>query len=113
MPSAETTAPVRARTAGPVERSAGIERATVHGWGGGPGAPVALARPLEEDVAGVLGQARASGSGAIARGLGRSYGDAAQLTGGTVIESSALRRFELDRDRGTVTAQAGVTLMEL
>jgi decaprenylphospho-beta-D-ribofuranose 2-oxidase len=45
--------------------------------------------------------------------MGRSYGDAAQLSGGLVLDTSALKSFELDHDRGTVTAQAGVTIGEL
>jgi len=46
----------------------------------------------------------------IPRGLGRSYGDAAQLKEGTVIELPALDRIELDPSSGTVTAGAGVSL---
>lgn len=38
----------------------------------------------------------------IARGLGRSYGDAAQLKHGTVIELPAFDRIELDSASGTV-----------
>ena len=49
----------------------------------------------------------------IARGLGRSYGDAAQLKDGTVIELPALDRIELDAARGTVTAGAGVSLDQI
>jgi decaprenylphospho-beta-D-ribofuranose 2-oxidase len=45
--------------------------------------------------------------------MGRSYGDAAQLEGGLVIDTSRLKRFELDARRGAVTAEAGVTLAEL
>jgi decaprenylphospho-beta-D-ribofuranose 2-oxidase len=63
-------------------------------------------------MAAALEQAR-PGPGAIARGLGRSYGDAAQLSGGLVVDVTALRGFELDSQRGVVTAQAGVTLREL
>jgi decaprenylphospho-beta-D-ribofuranose 2-oxidase len=51
--------------------------------------------------------------GAIARGLGRSYGDAAQLARGLVIDTTGLKAFELDPADGTVTAQAGVTVAEL
>lgn len=51
--------------------------------------------------------------GAIARGLGRSYGDAAQLTGGLVVATERLRQFTVDHRRGIVTAQAGVTVREL
>jgi decaprenylphospho-beta-D-ribofuranose 2-oxidase len=45
--------------------------------------------------------------------MGRSYGDAAQISGGLVIDTSRLKRFELNAERGTVTAQAGVTIGEL
>jgi decaprenylphospho-beta-D-ribofuranose 2-oxidase len=51
--------------------------------------------------------------GVIARGMGRSYGDAAQLDGGAVISTTRLTRWQLDPERGTVTADAGVTLGEL
>ena len=49
----------------------------------------------------------------IARGLGRSYGDAAQLKDGTVIELPAFDRIELDPSSGTLTAGAGVSLDQI
>ena len=49
----------------------------------------------------------------IARGLGRSYGDAAQLKDGTVIELPAFDRIVLDPASGTVTAGAGVSLDQI
>ena len=49
----------------------------------------------------------------IARGLGRSYGDAAQLADGMVIELPALNRIELNQGSGTVTAGAGVSLDQI
>ncbi len=49
----------------------------------------------------------------IARGLGRSYGDAAQLGDATVIELSAFQAIELDSANGTVTAGAGVSLDQI
>ncbi len=49
----------------------------------------------------------------IARGLGRSYGDAAQLKDGTVIELPAFDRIELDPANGVVTAGAGVSLDQM
>src|SRR5205085_225970 len=81
-------------------------------WGGGPAAPVELSRPanLEELQATI---ASATAPGAIPRGMGRSYGDAAQLTDGLVLETTELRDFSLDGAAGTVTAGAGVTLGEL
>jgi decaprenylphospho-beta-D-ribofuranose 2-oxidase len=49
--------------------------------------------------------------GLVARGLGRSYGDAAQNAGGTVIDTTAMARIrDLDFQRGVVRADAGVSL---
>ncbi|MDQ6778174.1 MAG: SDR family NAD(P)-dependent oxidoreductase, partial [Actinomycetota bacterium] len=87
--------------------------AVVHGWGGGGSASVTVLRPRDEaELRGALAGCRRA-SGAIARGLGRSYGDAAQIAGGHVLDMSGLRGFEVDEAQGTVTAQAGVTIGEL
>lgn len=57
---------------------------------------------------------RAGGRGVIARGLGRSYGDAAQNAGGTAfILESSLADVELDRERATVGVGGGVSLHDL
>ncbi|MGH9130600.1 MAG: FAD-binding protein [Acidimicrobiales bacterium] len=49
--------------------------------------------------------------GVIARGLGRSYGDAAQCAGGTVIDLTGLDHIQrFDPEAGTVTVDAGVSL---
>ncbi len=91
----------------PVSRSA-----TINGWGRVRPATVRLVRPRDVDgVRDALALARSGG--AIARGMGRSYGDAAQLTDGVVLDMRGLRSFELDQEAGTVTAEAGVTLGEL
>jgi decaprenylphospho-beta-D-ribofuranose 2-oxidase len=50
----------------------------------------------------------------IARGLGRSYNNAAQISGGLVIEMTRLDRIcDLDPVNGTVTCEAGVSLEQL
>ena len=52
--------------------------------------------------------------GGIARGLGRSYGDAAQNGGGVVLRlADGARRVSLDEGNGTVTVGAGVSIDEL
>ena len=92
----------------------GISPKTVHGWGGGAGAPVDVVRPLDQDsLHRALDRGRRAGSGAIARGLGRSYGDAAQLRDGLVLDMTALDRFEFDAELGIITAEAGATLHAL
>jgi decaprenylphospho-beta-D-ribofuranose 2-oxidase len=82
------------------------------GWGAGEGASVTIVRPDGvEDARAALQSAGLRH--ALPRGMGRSYGDAAQISGGLVIETAALKRIELDGERGTATAQAGVTIGEL
>ena len=52
--------------------------------------------------------------GAVARGLGRSYGDAAQNAGGSVLSMTGMDRIlDIDLAAGTVTAEAGVSLHQL
>ena len=49
--------------------------------------------------------------GIVARGLGRSYGDAAQNAGGTVLDATVLAQIrDLDLQRGVIRVDAGVSL---
>ena len=95
-------------------RSHAIEpaQAIVTGWGRGERASARIARP--DGLEGLRAALRSAGHcQVLPRGMGRSYGDAAQISGGLVIETTRLKGFELDAERGTVTAQAGVTIGEL
>lgn len=66
----------------------------------------------ESEVAAAL--AAPSPRGVVARGLGRSYNDAAQNAGGRVVVMTGLRSVRrFDPKRGTITAGAGLSLHAL
>ena len=55
-----------------------------------------------------------NGRGLVARGLGRSYGDAAQNAGGTVLDTTWLDAVHsIDLETGRITVGAGVSLQTL
>lgn len=85
------------------------DAARLTGWGRTAGT---VGRVVEPAAAGDV-QAIVAGAGergVLARGLGRSYGDAAQSGGGTVLDVSALATVRLDAATGTVTVGAGASL---
>jgi decaprenylphospho-beta-D-ribofuranose 2-oxidase len=56
----------------------------------------------------------ADGRGIVARGLGRSYGDAAQNAGGQVLLTTGMRGVtQFDPATGRITAEAGISIDEL
>lgn len=87
-------------------------RRLLSGWGGAGASAATVLRP--EDTAAVaeaLSSVRAAGGNALARGLGRSYGDAAQCAGGVVIDCTCLDGSDsLDDETGLLTAGAGASL---
>ncbi|MFI6918773.1 FAD-binding protein [Nonomuraea spiralis] len=82
------------------------------GWGRTSPTPADLRRPrtLAELRDLVLA---APGRGVVARGLGRSYGDAAQNAGGLVLDCTGLDDWSFDERSGVVTAAGGVSLHDL
>ena len=87
-------------------------RTSLSGWGRTSPSVSLLAEVPIEGLAEHLKDS--SGRGVVVRGLGRSYGDAAQNAGGRVL-TIADRAAEavIDDVRGTVTVGAGVSLDEL
>ncbi len=100
--------PVRAR---PDRTPAGMSVLT--GWGRIDPTAAEVAEPEDRnEVAGLLQAPPARG--VIARGLGRSYNNAAQNDGGMVIRMTRLNRIiSLNRETGVVTSEAGVSLERL
>ena len=61
-----------------------------------------------------VSDAGGDGRGLVARGMGRSYGDAAQNAGGTVVDATWLDAVEsIDFATGQITVGAGVSLQTL
>ena len=63
-----------------------------------------MTREIEQAFAG------APARGVLGRGLGRSYGDAAQNAGGRVVDTTLLDAIDLDPSTGLCTAQAGTSI---
>lgn len=95
----------------PPDRPGGQHEAVLEGFGRATASVASVCevgRP--GDVASLL---RSAGPrGVLARGLGRSYGDAATNAGGTVLRLPS-GPVHLDVEQGTVSAPAGTTLDEL
>lgn len=84
--------------------------ALLSGWGRTAPTRARTARPPTPGDVGTL-LAHADARGAIARGLGRSYGDAAQRAGGTVITTAALDAVgEVHPGTGDLAVGAGASL---
>jgi decaprenylphospho-beta-D-ribofuranose 2-oxidase len=89
------------------------ERRLLTGWGRTAPTPATVV------PAGSLDQVRdavaaADGRGVVARGLARSYGDAAQNAGGLVLDMTAADRvLHADLETGLVDVEAGISLDEL
>ena len=83
------------------------------GWGRTEPTVADVAAPWSADEAGELVKGAAE-AGVIARGLGRSYNNAAQNSGGLVISTSGMRDvLSFDPASGVVCCEAGVSLEQL
>jgi decaprenylphospho-beta-D-ribofuranose 2-oxidase len=97
------------------DRSAGDTGTTrlLSGWGRTGATAARVVTPTDAHEVCELLVAAGRGRGAIARGLGRSYGDAAQCAGGTVIATDGLDAVGRVGDDGTVTVGGGASLQRV
>jgi len=85
-------------------------RELLAGWGRTAPTAATVLRPSAPDAVARLFD-NPPERGIIARGLGRSYGDAAQNAGGAVVDAESLAGLHaVDMERGTVTVDAGISL---
>ena len=86
-----------------------MERLT--GWGRTMAVQAERATPSTTDELADLLSPTGPGHGVIARGLGRSYGDPAQVAGGTVVDLSAFSAISaVDERTHAITVGAGVSI---
>jgi decaprenylphospho-beta-D-ribofuranose 2-oxidase len=90
-----------------------VRRQKLTGWGRTSPSVAEVAQPADPAALAAL-LAGAPPRGVIARGLGRSYNNAAQNAGGRVITTTRMNRITaFDADAGLVTCEAGVSLEQL
>jgi decaprenylphospho-beta-D-ribofuranose 2-oxidase len=88
-------------------------RELVSGWTRNPVTASQVVRPSSPDELAMAVKA-AGRRGAIARGLGRAYGDSAMNAGGLVVESTGVSGLlELDHHAGTARVLAGTSIDDL
>ena len=84
----------------------------LHGWGRASGTMSHLAQ-IDSVADAVSALRKSDNRGVVPRGLGRSYGDAAQNAGGTALDLTKMNRIlslDASSEPATVTVQAGVSL---
>ena len=88
------------------------ENQVISGWGRNSYAKVNIFEPLkEEQIRGMILNAREKSL--IPRGLGRAYGDSAQLDKETVILLKNFNAVNIDKKNNEITAQGGVSFEDI
>jgi decaprenylphospho-beta-D-ribofuranose 2-oxidase len=107
----------KASSSDPGESLGGIPTTSqvLTGWGRTAPSGAAVARPQKpQEVEQLLSAAASAGRSVVARGLGRSYGDAAQSAGGVVVDTCGLDSvLDSDLDAGWIRVGAGMSLEAL
>lgn len=88
------------------------QRRSLTGWGRTAPTTATVRRVRDvDDVVAAVRSAGAGGRGVLARGLGRSYGDAAQNAGGLVLDMTGLSQIHaIDPEAATADVAGGVSL---
>ncbi|HEY5303737.1 MAG TPA: FAD-binding oxidoreductase [Acidimicrobiales bacterium] len=87
-----------------------MSRERLSGWGSTAPTISEVQSPSSEEL---VAQELAGATSVIARGLGRSYGDAAQVSGGVVLSNRSLGGIGAIAPDGVTTVGAGVSIDEL
>lgn len=103
----------RLRKPGPTIPGRGPQEMLLTGWGRtAPSRASVITPETDQEIEEAL--LRSPERGIIARGLGRSYGDPAQNSGGIVVDMTAHSNVHaFDIDRGLITVDAGLSLAAL
>lgn len=106
----KTSGPALMKTSGAIRVVPRGTPARLSGWGANLRADCYLSEPETlEQVSALLDR-----SGSIARGLGRSYGDAAVNAGGQVLGMTRVARYlGFDEESGALVCEAGVSLEQI
>ena len=95
--------------------SSNWEREEVRGWGGASRGEAMVARPQDlAQLQALFAEAARTRTPMALRGAGCSYGDAAMLTAGHVVDLTRMNRIlDFDAATGIVRAEPGVTIRDL
>lgn len=97
-------------TSPPATERTGLQPVTGRGRASRSAAQIAHV-DTQEDLERIVASARKTATPILARGLGRSYGDVAQCTGGILLDCTALDRvIDADFDNGLLRVEAGIPL---
>ena len=85
---------------------------SIHGWGKTNTVGVYIQTPKNlEEIKDIIKKSKRES--VLARGLGRSYGDSAQLEKGTILKLTEFKQIKLNKERSELTVGAGVSFDEI